>query len=106
METPGDDLLLVEGGGLEVHVHEVIVHAGVAADLGVGGVVEGLDVLLEGGAQEVDVFDHPVVGNAFPDVFLLGFEVGGQCPEADTIQTILHPSKPLVKLSTTGAFRN
>ncbi len=49
LEALGDDLLLVEGEGLEAHVHEVLVDCGVASDLGVGGMVEGLDILLERG---------------------------------------------------------
>lgn len=75
---------------METHVHEVLVDSGVAADLGVGGMVPGLDVLLEGGAQEVDVFHHPVVGDGFPDVLLFGFglEVGGELAQVHVVDRL------------------
>ena len=82
-----DDLFLVEGGGLQAHVHEVLVDSRVVADFGMGGVVPGLDVLLEGGAEQVDVLHHPVVGDAFPNVFGfgLGLEVDGPLSEVHIV---------------------
>jgi hypothetical protein len=60
LEAFGDDLVLVEGGGLEAHVHEILVDRGSAADLGVGGAVERLYVMLEGGAQGANIFHYPI----------------------------------------------
>lgn len=72
-EAGGYDLLLEQGAVLQPHIHEVRVHGGAAADGGIRGVIEGLDVLLKRGAQQVDVFDHPVVGDGFPNVVLFRF---------------------------------
>ena len=87
LETVGGDVFLVEGAALEAHVHQVFIGGEVGADAGVGGGVEGLDVLLEGGAELVDVVDHPVVFDAFPDVLGLGFgfEAVGELGEVHVV---------------------
>jgi len=51
----GQNLLLVQVGVLESHIHEDLADSRITADLGVGGMIECLDVLLKGGTQRVDV---------------------------------------------------
>ena len=78
METPGfdgsflagiDDLVLLDRGALQGHVHQGDARVGAAADLGIGGKV---------GGYFGDVGYHPVVLDAMPNVGSVGvgFEVG------------------------------
>lgn len=46
LELFGDNLLLVQRGCLQDHVHEVLVNGRIATDGGIGSVIPGLDVLL------------------------------------------------------------
>jgi hypothetical protein len=83
LEALGHDLLLLEGGGLQAYEHEVFIDHGIAANGGSGCEVPYRDEQLQGGAQQVDVFYHPVVRNRFPNVFLQVHIIYGLWPGGD-----------------------